>query len=113
MPDQTTDIDKLKFRDELIIRMVEVQERNAKSNEQQVGIQQLMVAVQEGLKKTVESMNDNFVLHSAKTEDIDKNVVEMKTILFKWIKILGISLLIAVGGTSIVAQFDIPFLRGG
>lgn len=77
-------------------------ERSIRAQEQSVNISQSLLEVSKRMEENIKSLNDNFVLHNQKTEEVCKDVTDIKTTLLKWLRIAVIALVIAVGGVSII-----------
>lgn len=86
-------------------RYEQLLERSVKAQEEQSHVSTSLLEVARGLKDNVKELNDKFVLHSRATDDAHKELCEnlklVKDTLIKWIKWLGVALLVAVGGASL------------
>jgi len=67
------------------------------------------VATQEGvneslkqLRENTKALNDNFVLHCSRQEDISKEVKIIRAELLKWLKLSIVILISVLGGKQII-----------
>lgn len=77
-------------------------ERSVRAQEQSSAISNSLLEVSKRMEENIKSLNDSFVLHASKTNELCDNVQDIKSTLLKWIKVLIIALFVAVGGTQII-----------
>lgn len=77
-------------------------ERSVRATEQQAQISTGLLEVSKDLRNNMKQLNDNFVLHQKNDEEVQKELGYIKLLLLKYLKWAIITLILAVGGTSIV-----------
>jgi hypothetical protein len=61
-----------------------------------------LLEVSRGMQENLKSLNDSFVLHNQKSDNMCQEVSDIKNTLIKWLRTAIIALIIAVGGASII-----------
>ena len=65
-------------------------ERTVVAMEGQKNVSDALLKVSESVQKSVSDLNGNFVLHIQRSAEIEKSVLEMRNVLLKWVKWLGV-----------------------
>lgn len=77
-------------------------EQSVRATEQQTQVSVGLLKVAENLENNMKQLNDNFILHQKNDEDVRNEINLIKLLLLKYLKWAIITLILAVGGTSIV-----------
>ena len=87
-------------------------ERTVRAIEEQINISKALIEISKGLQNNTKELNDFYTLTVLKIEEICQDVKLIRQQLLKWVKVLGVLLLLAVGGASVlkISGFDLTSL---
>ena len=89
-------------------------EQNIRAIETSNRVADALLQVAKSSRDITTKMNDNFILHDKELVDVKaqgistgQDVSEIRKVLMKWVKTLGILLFVTVGGLSILKMLGI------